>query len=481
MPQLKKNKKTSAKKKALNQNIMAKNQAFTKKQHTSTSTTKIKLQPDMLSPVKTNLSTKKTEPSFSLNITKPTKKQHTSITKIKSQLDILSSSPVKQNPSTKTTDVPYFLPKITKPTKTTKINSLSLTHLDDNSIFLSGHCTKCTSESETQDQDPDTLKLRANLAKELKDDRILFDGYELKHADAENTLQLFVKNVALNSCVYFLVENNTKNKLIIEETPYNLLCVINYINNLIENNKPLVSPFKNKQPIFGFEIDIAVPCQILNKSHTRASLIELLKKKTKLSIPKLKQMRKADLCAAASEISIKSVVDAYKKEYKELVDAPDPTTRAEILKQHNFMQKIWRVADSLGIEHAEYHPNKVIQENNNLLVEKVLQALEKEFDKSSLKKKLWKGAVIVSAAILTAVALNLVAKHWRHESQKAFIARNAAEAAKLENEPENVNAREIYNSKQAAAEMAARKNQQEILEDLKKIRESHGLPPLPNL
>jgi len=283
---------------------------------------------------------------------------------------------------------------------------------DPKSVDLSQHCTKCNPESETTD--PDTLKFRKILEKELKQDRVSIDGTELTHEAAEQTLQLFLKNVALNSCVHFMVQDPKSTTLVVETTPYNLLCVINYVKELMEQNHPIVSPFGNHRLVYGFEIDIATPCEILKKAHTRASIIELLKKKTKMSRLKLEEMRKADLCAAASEISLQSVVESYKKEYEEIITAPNLRTKAEIDKQNGFMYKIYRVADSLGIKHdatmtRTFTPknSRVKKGADNVLAEKIIKALSSEFTKwLRLKKVAIGSAFVVGTVMLTAFAAN---------------------------------------------------------------------------
>jgi hypothetical protein len=334
--------------------------------------------------------------------------------------------------------------------KQLKISYFNLKSTNEESVYLSTHCTECNQESEPNN--PDTLKLQEDLAKELKNDRLLMTGSHLTHDAAENTLQIFLKNIALNSCVHFLVQNNKKTKaravttdhLIVEKTPYNLLCVIGYVNNLIENGRPIVSPFKENRLISGFEIDFSIPCEILKKTHTRASLIELLKKKSKLPLEKLNKMRKGNLCQAASELSIKAVVDKYKKEYEEIITAPNISTPAEDEKQTNFIYKIYRIADSLGIEYTETEKrtftqkeanesNKIKKGADNVLTEKVLDALTNELNELLPDKNLHSkvlGVAVVSLVVLTALAANSI-KNIINIQQDIINLQNAVQNAAI--------------------------------------------------
>jgi hypothetical protein len=127
------------------------------------------------------------------------------------------------------------------------------------------------------------------------------------------------------------------------------------------------------------------PCEILNKAHTRASLIELLQQKSQLSNKQLNSMRKIDLCEIARALSVKSVVDNYKKEYEHIITAPDISTIAERIKQNEFMHKMYQMSDALKLKvkksiFRSFTPKySLLQKgNDNLVSEYVLQALKKE-------------------------------------------------------------------------------------------------------
>jgi hypothetical protein len=352
---------------------------------------------------------------------------------------VLTTNASQREPFTTVLEPNSFLvPKIAQgKTELHKKPNIYVLNVDDNeSIYLQGHCTKCTLENELAD--PDTLKFRKNLEKELKQDRVSIDGIELTHAAAEHTLNILLKNVTLSSCVHFLVQDVKHKTLVIEKTPYNLLCVINYVNQFLENNQPIVSPFKNNRLVYGFEIDIATPCKILGKAHTRASLIELLKKKTKLSLTKLEEMRKADLCQLATETSLLSIVDKYQNEYTEIINAKDMQSLDQKQKQKDFLYKIYRIAEAFGIptqgnetftqNHYGIHGTKTKETINasstnkakggaNTLTENVLLALKKDLTKWSFEKKLGVTAFVVSVVALTAIALHIGLNKNNHQTQ----------------------------------------------------------------